>query len=119
MDTLAPFPFLEWTYQEEVSLILFTDFNWKIQCLLVSCLRYADNNTLLIGEPTVDNLWMMKAILRWYEYAFNLKVNFCKSSSTKVNFERSFFDLAAKFCNCKPWILQFKYPSLLVCDRCV
>lgn len=48
--------------------------------LTVSHLQYADD-TLLIGEPMVENLWSMKAMLRFFELVLGLKVNFSKSST--------------------------------------
>ncbi|MCH83868.1 LINE-1 reverse transcriptase like [Trifolium medium] len=41
----------------------------------VSLLQYADD-TLCIGEASVENLWMLKAVLRGFELASGLKVNF-------------------------------------------
>jgi hypothetical protein len=41
----------------------------------ISHLQYADD-TLCIGEASVENLWTMKAILRGFELASGLKVIF-------------------------------------------
>jgi hypothetical protein len=41
----------------------------------VSLLQYADD-TLCIGEASVENLWALKAVLRGFEMASGLKVNF-------------------------------------------
>ncbi|XP_045810823.1 uncharacterized protein LOC123905246 [Trifolium pratense] len=41
----------------------------------MSILQYADD-TLCIGEATMDNLWALKAVLRGFEIASGLKVNF-------------------------------------------
>jgi hypothetical protein len=43
--------------------------------LPVSILQYADD-TLCIGEASVDNLWALKAILRGFELASGLKLIF-------------------------------------------
>jgi hypothetical protein len=50
----------------------------------ISHLQYADN-TLFIGEPCVENLWAIKAILRWFELMSGLQVNFGKSKLYSVN----------------------------------
>ncbi|MCI81328.1 LINE-1 reverse transcriptase like, partial [Trifolium medium] len=41
----------------------------------VTHLQYADD-TLFLGEATVANLWTIKSILRGFELASGLKVNF-------------------------------------------
>jgi hypothetical protein len=48
----------------------------------VSILQYADD-TLYIGEASVDNLWALKAVLRGFKMASGLKVKFCKSCGCK------------------------------------
>jgi hypothetical protein len=56
-------------------------------------LQYADG-TLCISEPTIKNLWTLKAIFRGFEMVFGLKVNFWKSSLMGVNvslFPMTFF----------------------------
>jgi len=45
---------------------LFKGFEVKRGGLTISHIQYADD-TFCIGEPTVDNLWMLKAILRGFE----------------------------------------------------
>jgi hypothetical protein len=52
----------------------------------VSLLQYADD-TLFIREASVENLWAMKVILRWFELvsASGLEVNFPKSKLVGVN----------------------------------
>ena len=47
--------------------------------LSISHLQYADD-TLFLGEPTMQNLWSLKTIIRCFELASGLKVNFSKSS---------------------------------------
>ncbi|MCI39933.1 LINE-1 reverse transcriptase like, partial [Trifolium medium] len=54
--------------------------------IVVSHLQYADD-TLFIGETCVENLWCMKAILRWFELISGLKVKFHKSKLYGINLE--------------------------------
>jgi hypothetical protein len=70
-DPLAPFLFLivaeglSSFMQKAVELGYFRGF--KVSSgVVVSHLQYADD-TLFIGEACVENLWAMKAILRWFE----------------------------------------------------
>lgn len=57
----------------------FTNFRIGTSYLVVSLLQYADD-TLLVGEATMNNLLIMKTILRYFELALSLRVNFSKSS---------------------------------------
>jgi hypothetical protein len=82
-DPLAPLLFL--LVEEGLGLLMrravdvhrFTPFLVGRDELPVSILQYADN-TLCVGEATVDNLWTLKAILRGFEMVSGLKVNFLK-----------------------------------------
>ncbi|GAU34029.1 hypothetical protein TSUD_16170 [Trifolium subterraneum] len=84
-DPLAPFLFLivaegfSGAMQRVYTLNLFKGFSIGRNPVVISHLQYADD-TLCIGEVSVDNLWTLKAILRGFELASGLKVNFWKSS---------------------------------------
>jgi hypothetical protein len=79
----------------------------------VSLLQYADD-TLFIGEACVENLWAMKAVLRWFELVSRLKVNFSKSCLMGVNVPSSFLQGAASFLHCKLGSIPFIYLGLSV-----
>jgi hypothetical protein len=79
----------------------------------ISHLQYADD-TLLVGEACVENLWTMKAILKWFELISGLKVNFLKSKLIGINVEASFLDSAASFLKCVVGLLPFTYLGLPV-----
>jgi hypothetical protein len=79
----------------------------------ISHLQYADD-TLCIGDPSVDNLWTLKAILRGFELASGLKVNFWKSRLMGVNVTYDFLDMACSFLNCIKGVVPFKYLGLPV-----
>jgi hypothetical protein len=68
--------------------------------VIISHLQYADD-TLCIGEASVENLWSLKAILRGFEMASDLKVNFWKSNILGVNVSQNFMRLASVFLNCR------------------
>ena len=73
---------------------------------MVSHLQYADD-ILCIGEPTIENLWLLKAVLRGFEMTSGLKVNFHKSSLIGVNVQRDFMDATCKFLHVeKEWCLS-------------
>jgi hypothetical protein len=79
--------------------------------VLVSILQYADD-TLCIGEASVDNLWAIKAVLRGFEMTSSLKVNFWKSCLFGVNVSNEFLTMASDFLNCRLGNLSFKYFGL-------
>jgi hypothetical protein len=79
----------------------------------VSILQYADD-TLCIGETSVDNLLAIKAVLRGFEMASGLKVNFWKSCLFGVNVSNDFLTMASDFLNCRLGHLPFKYLGLPV-----
>jgi hypothetical protein len=79
----------------------------------VSLLQYADD-TLCIGEATIDNLWALKSILRGFEMASCLKVNFWKSCVVGVNVSEEFLGMASNFLNCRIGRTPFKYLGLPV-----
>jgi hypothetical protein len=79
--------------------------------VLISHLQYADD-TIFIGEECVENLWCLKAVLRWFELMSGLKVNFEKSRLFCVNLDGPFLTEAAKFLNCKIGSIPFIYLGL-------
>ncbi|KAK2444918.1 hypothetical protein QL285_015908 [Trifolium repens] len=79
----------------------------------VSILQYVDD-TLCIGEASVDNLWALKAVLRGFEMASGLKVNFWKSCLVGINVPNEFMGMASDFLNCRIGNLPFKYLGLPV-----
>jgi hypothetical protein len=116
-DSLAPFLFLlvaegfNGLMSYAVNRNLFEGFEVKRGGMVVFHLQYADD-TLCIGTPTVENLWMLKAILRGFEMALGLKVNFHKSSLIGINVQREF--TACSFLHCREGVIPFNYLGLPV-----
>jgi hypothetical protein len=117
-DPLAPFSFLlvaeglNALTQRAVSLGYFKSFEVSSD-VSISLLQFADD-TLFIGEARVENLWAMKAILRWFELVSGLKVNFSKSRLIGVNVSSNFLHVAKNFLHCKLGSLPFTYLGLPV-----
>ncbi|MCI09378.1 LINE-1 reverse transcriptase like, partial [Trifolium medium] len=103
-DPLAPFLFLlvvegfSGVMRKVVDLNLFKGFTIGEEPILISHLQYADD-TLCIGEASVGNLWTLKAILRGFELASGLKVNFWKSGLCGANVSTTFLEIACIFLN--------------------
>jgi hypothetical protein len=118
-DPLAPFLFLlvaegfAGLMRSAVEKNLFKGFGVGSNNLIVSHLQYADD-TLCLGEASMDNLWTLKAILRGFELASGLKVNFSKSCLMGVNVPNVFLDMACDFLNCKLGVVPFMYLGLPV-----
>jgi hypothetical protein len=118
-DPLAPFLFL--LVAEGIGLLMkraillgfFKPIVVNNSNVSISHLQYADD-TIFIGENCVENLWCIKAILRWFHLMSGLKVNYAKSRLFGVNVDGSLLTEAAKFLNCKLGILPFIYLGLLV-----
>jgi hypothetical protein len=118
-DPLAPFLFLlvaeglGGLMKKAVEQNSFKGFEVGRNGVVVSHLQYADD-TLCIGEATIENLWILKAILRSFEIVSGLKVNFSKSCVMGVNVSNDFIRLASVFLNCKVGSVPFKYLGLPV-----
>jgi hypothetical protein len=74
----------------------------------ISQLQYADD-TILIGEVCVKNLWTMKVVLQWLELISGLKINFSKSCLVGVNVGSSFLEGAYSFLHCQVGKMPFIY----------
>jgi hypothetical protein len=118
-DPLAPFLFLlvaeglGGAIKRAVELNRFRGFKVGSDGVIISHLQYADD-TLCVGEASIDNLWTLKAILRGFEMASGLKINFWKSSLMGVNVSQEFMALASTFLNCKSSLIPFIYLGLPV-----
>lgn len=71
-------------------------------------LQFADD-TLFIGEASVQNLVVLKCILRCVELCSGLKVNFQKSKLVVVAVEPGVSQQFASFLNCKVMGIPFTY----------
>jgi hypothetical protein len=118
-DPLAPFLFLlvveglGGVMTRAGDLGLFKGFKICGDGPIISHLQYADD-TLCIGEASIENLWTLKAILRGFELASGLKVNFWKSCLIGINVCNTFMESACDFLNCKRGGIPFKYLGLPV-----
>ena len=118
-DPLAPFLFLlvveglgglVWSAESHG---LYQGFKIRNSGLSISHLQYADD-TLFVGEASMSNLWSIKTILRCFELASGLKVNFSKSSVMGVNVGNEFLGLVERFLYCRVGIVPFTYAGLPV-----
>jgi hypothetical protein len=118
-DPLAPFLFLivvegfSGVMRNAVNMGLFKGISVGSTPVEISHLQYADD-TLCFGEASVENLWTLKAILRGFEMASGLKVNFWKSGLMGVHVSSTFMEMASSFLNCRLGSIPFKYLGLPV-----
>lgn len=118
-DLLTPFLILfvvdgfSGLIQTAVSLNMFEGFQFSSENVEVSHLQYGDG-TLCIGKATVNNLWTLKALLKGFEMASGLKINFSKSCLIGVNVASEFMDMACTFLDYSQGSIPFKYFGLLV-----
>ncbi|MCH88112.1 LINE-1 reverse transcriptase like [Trifolium medium] len=92
---------------------MFKGFKVGNNGLFVPHLQYADD-TIFLGEASVENLWTLKMILRCFELASGLKVNFAKSSVMGVNVSADFLNVAERFLHCSVGSIPFSYLGLPV-----
>lgn len=78
-------------------------------------LQYVDD-TIFQGEATWENLWSLKAILRGFELASGLKVNFSKGNLFGINVDNRFMGIASTFLHCYLGSFSFQVPW--VTDSC-
>ncbi|XP_058759850.1 uncharacterized protein LOC131633146 [Vicia villosa] len=84
----------------------------------VDILQFADD-TIIMGEPTCDNLWNLKVILRGFELVSGLKINFSKINVIGVHVGDWFMNTASSFLSCKKSSVPFKFLGVMVgiCPR--
>ena len=119
-DPLAPFLFLfvaegfGGLMENVANCNLFKGFEVKRWWgTVISHLQYADD-TLCIGEASIENLWTLKALLRGFEMVSGLKVNFHKSCLMGVNISANYLEMASTFLNCRVGSVPFMYLWLSV-----
>jgi len=89
--------------ENAVNRNLFKGFEVKSGGTMISHLQYADD-TLCIGEASIENIWTLKALLRGFEMVSGLKVNFHKSCLMGVNVLADFLEMASDFLHLE-WVL--------------
>jgi len=82
----------------------------NVECCL---LQFADD-TLFMCEDSFDSIFAIKAILRCFELASGLKVNFHKSKLTGVKVENVAMSTYAKTLNCNTMKIPFQYLGIEV-----
>ncbi|KAL5184207.1 hypothetical protein HKD37_17G047952 [Glycine soja] len=83
-------------------------FNIASSAVSISLLRYADD-TIFFGEATLENVQVLKAILRTFEVVSGLKINFAKSSFGAFGKDDQWRQMAANYLNCSQLALPFVY----------
>lgn len=81
--------------------------------LSVSLLQFADD-TIIFTDGSESNLWGIKAILRSFELASGLKINYAKSNVLGVNIEERVLRGASAFLACCVGSIPFKFLGIQV-----
>jgi len=97
--------------RETIEKELFTSFLMGENNVQVNLLHFADD-TLFIGEATWTNVVVIKSILRCFELALGLKVNFFKSNFDAFGVDSSLVERFVDYLNCKLLSLPFTYLGL-------
>jgi len=78
------------------------------------CILQFANDTLFLCEDSFSNVTTLKAILRGFELASGLKINFHKSKLAGINVHRNSLICYTKTLNCAQMEVPFKYLGLEV-----
>nr|KYP52417.1 hypothetical protein KK1_025722 [Cajanus cajan] len=113
-DPLAPFLFLivveglNSMMSNVVQANLFIGYKVGRDKVQLSHLQFADD-TIILGESSMSNIWVIKAFLQLFELVSVLKVNFHKSKLYGVNVGQGRLEVFAKFMNCGVGSILFIY----------
>ena len=118
-DPLAPFLFnlvaegLTGLMRSAISKNLFTSYQVGSMKEDVNILQYADD-TLFFGAATSANVRVLKSVLRCYELASGLKINYTKSQFGCLGKSEAWCRDAANFLNCSQMDTPFSYLGIPV-----
>ncbi|XP_058746459.1 uncharacterized protein LOC131619374 [Vicia villosa] len=82
----------------------------------VDLLQFADD-TLIIAECNLANLWSLKSIFRGFELMSGSRISFHKSNLYGLNAGDWFLEAASSFLSCKVGSLPFKFLGVRVGDN--
>ncbi|XP_058775849.1 uncharacterized protein LOC131650136 [Vicia villosa] len=81
----------------------------------VNILHYVDD-TIILGDGKLQNLWSFKAVLRGFELMSGLKINFYKSNVYGINLKEEVMQATTSFLTCSVGSLPFKFLGVMVGD---
>ncbi|PNY11765.1 ribonuclease H [Trifolium pratense] len=76
-------------------------------------LQFADD-TILMGEGTLDNLRTIKVLLRSFELMSGLKINFVKSKLYGFHVDGRFLEAGSTFLSCRSDVIPFRFLGIPV-----
>jgi len=118
-DPLAPFLFnivaegLTGLMRTAISKNMFSSYQVGSQKEEINILQYADD-TLFFGSATTANVRVLKSILRIFEMASGLKINYAKSQFGCMGKSEAWCREAALFLNCGQLEFPFSYLGIPV-----
>ena len=121
-DPLAPLLFnivaegLTGLMREALDRNLYTSLLVGKNKVPINILQYADD-TIFFGEATMQNVKTIKSILRSFELASGLKINFAKSSFGAIGKSDQWRKEAAEYLNCRILPLPFMYLGIPIGDN--
>ena len=118
-DPLAPFLFLvvaeglAGIVRSASKTTLLTGLKFGRKEIEVCILQFADD-TIFLCEDSFNNVVTLKAIIKGFELASGLKINFHKSKLAGINVQISYVSCYTKTLNCKQMGVPFTYMGLEV-----
>ena len=113
-DPMAPFLFLivaeglAGMVRQAVKKKLYYGVHVGSKAINVGLLQFADD-TLFMCEAKIQNAWVIKSILRSFELASGLRVNFFKTKIGGVGLEATLLKQFSNILNCKHMKIPFMY----------
>jgi len=113
-DPMAPFLFLivveglAGMVRQAVKKNLYYGVHVGSKAINVGLLQFADD-TLFMCEAKIQNAWVIKSILRSFELASGLRVNFFKTKIGGVGLEVTLLKQFSNILNCKHMKIPFMY----------
>ena len=118
-DPIAPFLFLvvveglAGLVRKAVRLKKLEGVTVGVNQIEVSLLQFADD-TLVVCQDTIQNVFTVKTILKCFELAAGLRVNFHKTKIGAIGVQAQQILVYAKMLNCAQMSIPFKYLGVLV-----
>ncbi|GKU90242.1 hypothetical protein SLEP1_g4255 [Rubroshorea leprosula] len=118
-NPLSPFLFLmigeglNGLVQKAVSEGMFRGIEIGRKGLVVSLLQFA-NDTVIMGKADIENIIMVKTILRWFELMSGLQINFSKSNIYGYNVPTRWLEGSASMLRCGAGKSPFIYLGMPV-----
>lgn len=117
-DTLCPFLFLV-AAEGMANMVQKVSSLCELICFQVNdsihfdFLQFVDD-TIILYEPSWNNLWSLKGILRGFEFVYRFCINFVNSKLIGINIDEDFIQAASLFMSCSLGSVPFSFLGIQI-----